>query len=63
MSERTLPEGIEEDSLHPASLQRGVWARRVFVAVLVVFIALALVNVFGQSMTTSEAASMRQRWW
>jgi hypothetical protein len=57
MSSKALPEGIDEDSRHPRALRRGVWGRRVFVAVLVVFVVLALANVFGQAMTASDASS------
>jgi hypothetical protein len=34
---------------------RGLWGRRAFLAVVLVFIALGLANVFGQRSTTQEA--------
>jgi hypothetical protein len=57
MTRRTLPDGIEDESRHPPSLERGVWGRRVFVTVLMAIVVLALANVFGQAMTASEASS------
>jgi hypothetical protein len=39
--------------------EAGVWARRAFVVVLLLLVALALADVFGQAMTASEASSSR----
>jgi hypothetical protein len=57
MSDKPLPEGMDEQSRTPRTREAGVWGRRVFVAVLITIVALALANVFGQAMTASEASS------
>ncbi|HET7379850.1 MAG TPA: hypothetical protein VFJ24_07410 [Gaiellales bacterium] len=53
-----LPEGLDRvDSVEPPRRGQGVWLRRVFIAVLAMYVLLGLANVFGQVTTTSEASS------
>src|SRR3954452_24596209 len=54
----SFPDGISPgESLNPPRRQQGVWARRVFIAVVVAFLVLGLLNVFGQTTSTTEASS------
>jgi hypothetical protein len=58
MSRSSFPDGMSRgESLHPPRREQGVWARRVFIAVLLAFLVLGLLNVFGQTTSTSDASS------
>lgn len=53
-----LPYGLDRaESVRPPHLEQGLWLRRVFIAVLAVFVLLGLLDVFGQATTTSQASS------
>ena len=54
----SFPDGMSRgESLNPPRREQGVWARRMFITILLVFLVLGLLNVFGQSTSTSEASS------
>ena len=54
----SFPDGMSRgESLNPPRREQGVWARRVFITIVLVFLVLGLLNVFGQSTSTSEASS------
>lgn len=50
-----LPDGLEADRSRPPYPDAGTWARRAFLGLLAVFVAVGLANVFGQSPAVSEA--------
>src|ERR1051325_2444386 len=54
----SFPDGMSRgESLNPPRRAQGVWARRVFITVVLAFLVLGLLNVFGQTTSTSEASS------
>jgi hypothetical protein len=52
-----LPDGIDLARHRDfQGRERGQWARRVFLVILLAFVVAALLNVFGSASTTSEAS-------
>jgi hypothetical protein len=57
MSE-SFPHGLARGkSLNPPRQGQGVWVRRAFITIVLAFLALSLLNVFGQAATTSQGSS------